>query len=264
MPRPNFVRSLASLSALVVASHSDAQELEAEKLACADAHAEAQQLRSAKKLVEARRALVTCASDRCPTLVKSDCATLLEAVSLELPTFSISVRSSSGDAVTDARIEVDGQVWADLGVAHEVNPGLVRVVVTHPSHAPIVKQIAVVEGKKAQALELTLGAPTSVELPQRDSSLLPPVGAFVFFGLSLGGVAAGAVVGAISLEREQDVRTQDDLDALKRLRLGADSAFIAGGVFAAVGLVWWIVDAASPSANTARLSPRWNGVALEF
>ncbi len=227
---------------------------EAEKLACINAHAEGQELRNAKKLAKAKERLIECSTRACPTPILRECSSLLTEVMTELPTLALSVNRPGGEALMDAKISVDGLPWdGPLGIAREIDPGVHEVRVSHPLHGEATRVITVLEGKKAQSAVLEIGLPsdstpkTPPPPPPADPgrSLLPPTGAFVFFGLSVAAFATGTALGIVSLDLEDTVATQADLDELETLRLGADISFIGGGAFAAVGVIWWIVDATS-------------------
>lgn len=91
---------------------------------CAKAYETAQSKRHDAKLMEARRDLVTCAQDACPSSVRKDCVAWLSEVEAEVPTIAVKVRVDGCDR-PEALVSLDGAPVSNAaeGRPIEVDPG---------------------------------------------------------------------------------------------------------------------------------------------
>jgi hypothetical protein len=281
------IAAIAAVLASLAPSNAVAQDGDTDKQVCIDAHAQAQELRNAKRLVGAKEKLLVCAREACPALVRQACSDLLTRVMQEMPTVAIAVTHPDGEAIVDATVTVDGEPWPQLGSARDIDPGVHEVRVSHPTLGDAKRTITVVEGAKSQIVSLALGTPKPVTPPQGgadgERSYVPPAGAFVFFGMSFAATGVGATLGGLSLALSSelddriaaggcapdvcssDTDAVDDRDRLSSYRLGADVSFAVAGGLLAAGVIWWIVDSTSAPSQTAaayRFSPE--GVGFTF
>jgi tetratricopeptide (TPR) repeat protein len=102
---------------------------------------------------------------------------------------------------------------------------------------------------------------------------------WIVAGTGLAGVGVGVALGAVSHGRYEDAVSdvykgpaQSDYSAAQTYATGANVAFVAGGVLAAAGVAWLLVDrltrhdraAATGQVGGAVLQPAPNGLALRF
>ncbi len=121
--------------------------------------------------------------------------------------------------------------------------------------------------------ELARRATEREEERRRRPSAVP----WIVAGVGVAGLGAGVVLGALSHGRYVDARDDTfrapasaDYSGAQTLATGANVAFVAGGVFAAAGLFWGLVDVlgkrASSTASDAspRLTFTGSGIAGHF
>jgi hypothetical protein len=184
-----------------------------DKAACLAATAEAQTLRDAHKLIEARDQLRICAQKGCPRVVQKDCLTWLEAVEQSLPTIVVSAKDGAGHDRVDVSVTLDGQPLAAklTGEALPANPGDHVVHFETPDGARLDQQVLVREGVKNQSIAVVLApaGPAKVEgspVPPASPVDVPPprpapwrtVG-LVVGGVGVVGLGLGATAGFMAL-----------------------------------------------------------------
>jgi len=141
---------------------------------CLSASSAAQDLRRARKLIEARTQLLTCVRDVCPAVVRRDCVTWLSEVEAGMPTLVVAARDGRGNDIVAARILMDGAVFLDRleGKALPVNPGVHTIRLEVDRAAPVEQQVVIKEGEKNRLLELAVVVPT--EPPPAGATTTPP------------------------------------------------------------------------------------------
>jgi hypothetical protein len=195
-----------------------------DKAQCFDAAGQAQTLRDAHKLVEARDQLRVCARQSCPSQVAKDCSTWLDSVEQSLPTVVVSAKDATGRDLFDFTVTIDGQPLAakSAGEAVPVNPGPHTFHFQGSDGSGTDQQVLVREGVKNQAVAVVLaktGAPAPTPgaaptppptehvepLPQsadtgtpRKSSSLRTVG-WILGGVGVAGIGVGAVFGVVAI-----------------------------------------------------------------
>jgi tetratricopeptide (TPR) repeat protein len=90
---------------------------------------------------------------------------------------------------------------------------------------------------------------------------------WVVGGIGVAGIGAGAVFGMLALSRKDDAvgsPVQRDAIDLKNdatnLATVSTVSFIVGGVLAAVGVGWWLVESRASSRSAQRTSAAWRSV----
>ncbi len=240
------------------------------------AHAESQERRNDKQLLEAKRRLLICNDAACPGLVREACAALIADVEAAMPTMAITV-TRGGETATDAGVKVDGTPWGSLGVARDIDPGTHEVLVESPGVPATKRIVTVLEGKKSQAVVIELSPRAGAPLAER--SAMPPVASFAFFGGTLAVLGVGlGFEGWAASERgavEQGCRglTETQCDEREETQdwrtkhLVANISYGVAGALALSGIVIWIVDASrdpAPAATTSlRIDPR-SGLLFEL
>jgi hypothetical protein len=189
-------------------------------------------------------------------------------------------------------VTVGGSVLAPplYAVAVPVVPGPTEVTASAPGRDPFRVTITLAAGAR-ETLAVTLAAPPSPPpppTPEADRHGVAPhpaaaasdtgrrgAGPWVLVGVGALGVVVGGVLGAVSIDAQAS--RDDGLsvgDALRRRRggaldaryrdaaLGANVAFVLGGVSLAAGLTWWLVARTRSRRPLASLSPA--GVVLRW
>jgi hypothetical protein len=161
--------------------------------ACVDANEEAQDLRLAGALLEARARLAVCIAPRCPAPVREDCVERLRAVDEATPTIAFGAAARMDpQRVT---ITLDGRPLAVSVAAGSiaVDPGVHEVAYEWAGHAPQTGTVVVREGEKDHRVELSPPGPS----PTEEGRVQRPVG-LVVGGVGLAGLALGGIFAALA------------------------------------------------------------------
>ncbi|HEY2365895.1 MAG TPA: hypothetical protein VGH87_05885, partial [Polyangiaceae bacterium] len=96
-----------------------------DKTDCVQAFDKGQALRNDRKLVEAETALLACARDVCPSMLRKDCDELLQRTQKDIPTLVFAAKGPSGGDLLAVKVFLDGALVAPSldGRALRVNPG---------------------------------------------------------------------------------------------------------------------------------------------
>jgi len=194
------------------------------------------------------------------------------------------------------RVTVAGSVLAPPQHTVAVIPGPTEVTASAPGRDPFRATIILAAGAR-ETLAVTLAAPPSPPSPPPPptpptpeaiitaSLPTPPpqqpprtpggAGPWVLVGVGALGLVVGGVFGAVSIDAHDSrdaacpSATRCDGDAAERLdaryrdaALGANVAFVVGGVSLAAGLTWWLVARTRTRRPLASLSPA--GVVLRW
>jgi hypothetical protein len=268
----------------------------AEKQACADSSEQAQDLKKARKLLEAKSAAQKCAKQVCPKAIQQDCSTLLEDLQRSVPSIVIQIDSAiqlTPKAFLDGRQLTD----AELTSAIEVNPGkhTVRLEAGAFSEEQIV---LTTEGERGKAARFkptasATSAPTNTTAPGTTSPgpgsgagsiATPPaegkrsVGPFVLGGVGVASLIASGVF--LGLGYSQFQALKDSACGLARTCGDADispirTKYTLSYVFAGVGgaavlgaVIWYILDTPKSSGASQKkpfqvgFGPAASGVGL--
>ncbi len=238
-----------------------------DKATCLDASLQAQSLRAAHKLVEAREQLRVCATSRCPAVVAADCSSWLAEVENALPSIVVSARSATGTDLVDVRVSVDGKPLVSKldGQAMPMNAGAHTFHFEGADGPGLDQQFVVKEGEKNQAVAVVLGAPAPA--PDHAPEAVQPSSAWKTVGWILGGVgivglgvgtAAGIVAtGDKSSDCTGSVCKLGTLGGIKAAAHVSDVGLIAGGVLFASGaaLVLWSPGGRHEVGGDVRVAP---------
>lgn len=174
------MRSVLSLTSALVAlanATNAVADINDTKMACANAYAASQDLRSDHKFKEAREQLHICTQPTCKDFIVKECTAWLQDVENRMPGVVLAARDSTGHPLLDVSVSIDGvPVVARLdGIALEVNPGAHSFVFSLLDGRSVEQSIGVLEGQKSQLLSVTFPPPreppTVVGSPPRP---LPP------------------------------------------------------------------------------------------
>jgi hypothetical protein len=141
------------LGAVAAAGPAQAQD----KMACVEASERAQHLRTDGKLAEARSALITCASEKCPAVVRNDCKAWLGELETARPSVVVSARTAGGRDLADVRVFIDGKPVSERldGKAIYVDPGSHTFRYEAAGAPPVEDTLLVREGEKSRVVTVT-------------------------------------------------------------------------------------------------------------
>jgi hypothetical protein len=247
-----------------------------DKATCVAAYEKTQTLRKQNKLIESREQALICARDKCPKLVKADCAKWIEEVTGSQPTLVFTAHDARGHDRADVKVILDGAPLTEqLGQEVTVDPGPHTIRFEAPNSLPAEQSVVVRAGEKARPVTVTFSDPApATEAPRpnpgKESSDRRPIPLLVpvlgVAGLAAAGVGAFLVVDSSS--RLDDLRgkcaphcEQSDVDTLN-LRYRIAAASIGVGAIAVGVAVWLFVTRPRAASSTVGLSP--SGVALRF
>jgi len=234
------------VSGLAAAQPTGAPDLTPSADACVASFDSAQKLRSAAKLLDARRELRVCSRVECPRLVQPLCMGWLEQVEAAIPSIVITVKDEQGNDTTAAKVVLDGQLAAQrVGPSPlEVDPGehVARFELGSASAKEL--RLVLVQGQKQRLVAVSFAPePAAGATSQAGSGLLPL--AYVGFVVGAAGLSLGAITGGLSLSKASTCRdvgcTTDEIDTGKSLAHASTAGFIIGGVGLVLGVVGLVV-----------------------
>lgn len=165
--------------------------------------AEAAQLALGKsKLQQAREHAGRCIASSCPGQLRRDCAEFMTRIDAAMPSIVMSVQSTSGVDLTDAKVRLDDVVIASNGSAVEVDPGVHRLVVEAKGYTSARQTVTVRSAEKHRLINVRLVG----DAPQKSSETRSPaVGTWVAAGaLAVVAVAGAAVFAGFGLAGRQE------------------------------------------------------------
>ena len=246
--RGSWIGVFALASALSAPAHAEDQPQDS-KAACGAAYEETQVLREAGKLVSAREQAALCSSELCAEFVRNDCTAWFSDIDKRIPTVVFDVRVG-GERASDAKVSVDGQLWADAlnGRAKPLDPGehVVEVELGGVQHS---RKIVVQEGEKGQRIDITITSNAAQSTGGPSFGAGPwVVGSFGVAGLLVGAITGGLVVQQKSVTSEHcdDVALTCDDEGLAAADLGRElgpvttAALVLGGLGVAASAAWFI------------------------
>jgi hypothetical protein len=153
------VSVVLSLCPIGFAPCARAQFSEEQKIACADGAEHGQRDRDEGRLLEARRELLACASEACPSIVRTSCAQWLNELDPRIPSIVLRVVDAEDRDVAGATVQVDGAAVTLDGRPVPLDPGQHRIVVVVPERAPATEYgLLAVEGENARLVRIELPA----------------------------------------------------------------------------------------------------------
>lgn len=224
---------------------------------CVTAHSDAQELRSAHQLVEARARALRCTSASCPALLVSDCSGVLAELTRSVPTVVFALRDENGIDRTDVSVFIDGKRVQERldGAAIPIDPGVREIVFRRGATTSSTQTIVVNEGEKDRLVRATIapakaGLGTATPLsPQEPRSrwATPPVWvAGAVTALSVASFAYFGLTGQSTKNRLLDTcadtgtcRASDVTEAHDHL-LVADISLAVGVIAAAAGVYFLV------------------------
>jgi hypothetical protein len=222
------------------------------KAECLEANDQAQDLRRAGKLIEARAKLAVCVATTCPGAVRQDCSRWLGEVNEAIPSLVFEASNSAGNDVAAVRVTMDGKPFAEKldGSALQVDPGKHLFTFDDAGgHAHVEKTVDVREGVKDRHVSVVLGARLGTDTPA-DAEAHPhlagpdhpsstPTSAYVALGLAGAAVIAGSVFTGVYVAADSHCPNQKcpSGNAAPVAQWGVGISFGVAAVAAVVGLV---------------------------
>lgn len=229
---------------------------------------EGQFLRDHGKLLLAREALVACAQDSCPQVVRKACAEWLDDVTSRLPTVVLSVVDARG-ATIRAEVQLDGApAKLPLGTAAPVDPGFHVFQARVPGRPVVELKVQLQETQKNVPVKLVVPEPAPPAETTRPSRV--PAMTWVLGGLALAGAGVSVGFWRDAVGKGEDLErscapgcTDDEIAPVERSLLVSR---VAGGVAigAALAAVGWLVLAPPSSAAPSRVRASAGGVGFAF
>jgi hypothetical protein len=276
-------RRIALLAALLAPTLTTVTASADDKAICIQAAQQAQNLRDAHELVEAREQLRVCARQECPPVVQRDCLIWLDSVEKSLPTVVVTARDDAGVDRVDVKVMVDGKPTLDRldGSAVPINPGMHAFHFVGSDGTTSDQQVLIKEGQINQGVAVVLKrglpeqppppAPTArleVVPPGRATQLAPSpargghsVAPWIVIAVGGAAVLGGAILypvgsGMVSSASAQ-CPTHSSCDTSSANQGNSGRTLEAVGlVVGAVGLaavvggvIWHIVDLTGPSTQ---------------
>ena len=251
----------------------------ADVASCLEAAEQAQPLRAAGELRQARARLVTCAAASCPRQVRADCTRWLAEVESALPSVVIQARESGGADVLDVTLSVDGvaQRGPVDGLAIAMDPGKHVLRIGALGREPVTQTVAIREGEKNRLVAIAFPKPVSVvppPAPARPERFPGPTSGIAPVAWAVGGAglllaATGVVLWVQGIGERDDLRakcgtaascTQGNIDAA-RTRLIVGDVLVGAGALAVGAGVWLAVRS---SSTTVSIGPGHLSLAQAF
>ncbi len=245
---------------------------------CGEAYTNAQTLRNARKLVQARDALRICAQPTCKDFIVKDCADWLDQVQRSLPSVVPVATDGQGNALFDVKVSVDGAPLESKldGRSIDIDPGPHTISFEAADGTKVDRQVLVSEGEHDKRVAVTLGAPSSsaaAPAPGTTASPAAPPAAgaapvitdtsgggglqwkaigLANAGLGVAVLAVGGVFGGLAISKKNSsgctskglCPTAADVQTWRDAGTAASTAtilFVAGGVLAAAGGAMWFL-----------------------
>ncbi|AKV01530.1 hypothetical protein AKJ09_08193 [Labilithrix luteola] len=238
---------LAFLLGSSSAAHAD------DKMDCATAHFEGQNLRDAGQFTKAHERFLSCTRDRCPRAIQEECAGFLAEIERIRPSMVIEAIDEHGSTILDVRVSVDGVPLADrlTGLSMNVDPGEHVLRLTLRDGTAKEQRIVMLAGDHAKRIRVRFdGAPPAKPAGAASSteqSKGVPTSAWILGGVGAATLVSGVAFGAMALSDHSGfdacgaTRTCDsgDVRSMHTKALVADISFAvaAGAAIAAVVLV---------------------------
>ncbi len=128
---------------------------------CIAASEKGLELRKAEKLLDARRALSTCATTECPDEIKTVCEARIAEINSVLPSVLLDVKDGAGVDRSDVKLSIDGAVVATQlgGRSIPLDPGKHAFSFEVPGQPRVDKTIVLEEGDRERRMSIVSGAP---------------------------------------------------------------------------------------------------------
>jgi hypothetical protein len=223
-------------------------EVAPEVVACAEDYEAAQVEAKGGHLKAAVEKAVSCAQERCPAYVRSDCLRFVDEYKAQTPSIIVVARDKNGCDTTDAQVSVDGKLVLEKvdGRAIELDPGEHVVSVALPGVPVEEQRIVATQSQKDRQLSFGDARAPGCKTSGKSGIERPPppppakterspmtVAGLVLGGLGLGALATSAGFGIAGFVQRGEL---DECKPCSEYRIdGVRRTFIIGDVLLASG-----------------------------
>jgi hypothetical protein len=253
------------------------------KDACAAAYEQTQVLRTAGKLLAAKKQATICASGACSEYATKDCAQWLAEIQESLPTVVFTAQDQGGADTLAVRVTLDGVVLGERldGKAVALDPGAHIVRFELAGAPPIEQQILVAQGEHDRKIRVSFKGGGGETAPAAEERKPAPIWAWVVggAGIVLVGVGTGFMVSALSAQHSLDQACGGNSRACPAADVATARPFattrntnravaIGTGVAGVVGIIAGAVGIASATSAprkvglTPMVAPSFGGLAI--
>lgn len=202
MPMGSSISSASVCSGILcalIAVSAPARADDATTDACLNSHTDGQKAALAGKLLDAKKAYVSCAATSCPDLVKEKCASLLADVEKRIPSVVLDVRDSENHDLSNVKVSVDGQVLSETldGRSIPLDPGNRRFRFEAAGYRTLERTYLLREGELSRRIDVKLTSTkqtaeprTTPKKPEASTGL--PWTFWALGGVGLVGLGAGS------------------------------------------------------------------------
>ncbi len=185
---------------------------------CLSDHEKSQELRLGGRLLDSKKALLSCAEEQCPSIVRADCLRWLAELEDAIPTIVVVAESDRGDEI-DVKVTIDDQVVTNQlnGKAIELDPGTHHIVFERNGTAPREMRLNLGQGEKNRIIRLDFRTKPKVIIPAASTAppaLQPlegkrpvPTLTYVFGGVALAAVISATFFGLEARSARNDAIT---------------------------------------------------------
>jgi hypothetical protein len=145
---------LCALIALTAPARAD----DATTDACVKSHIDGQKLALSGKLMDARKAFLSCAATTCPVIVKDGCASKLAEVEKRIPSIVLDVRDGENRDLSNVKVSVDAEVLSETleGRSIPLDPGSHRFRFEAAGFRTLERTYVLREGEHSRRIDVKL------------------------------------------------------------------------------------------------------------
>jgi hypothetical protein len=236
--------------------------------ACIEAHADGQVLRDQSKLLDAREKFVGCVAEKCPPLVRNDCAEFLKKVETSLPSVVLAGVDAQGRDTTQVSVKIDGQLAAAelKSTAIPLDPGQHEFEFTAGDGTVQRVTLVLREAEKHRRVVADFRAQTAPAAPPVEAEEAggsgPPVAALVLGGVGLAALGSFAYFATSGRSIQNDLDQckpncdQDRVDGMRTRYVIADVSLGVSLVSLGLGTFLWLTH--TPPSAPAASARRWH------
>jgi hypothetical protein len=257
-----------------------------DKAQCASAAEEAQPLRAAGKLLDARQRLLVCTNAACPRVIRHDCAAWLEKLDGEIPTIVVRAHDDRGRDLVDVRVTVDGKALLTQldGKPLPIDPGKHALRYEADGLPPVDGTVLIAAGEKNRAMLVAFARPhapadgeeaaarPAIAPPVQTASSVPVLG-YALLGLGL--VAAGSFTVFEVLGQNEYANLRDGcatmhscsesaIDTSKTHLLVAGASLAVAAIALSAGGIIVLTSKRATTVATVGIGPGTAGATLHF